>query len=142
MDYKKCPNGHYYKGEVCPQCGFSTQPAAEQVTVTVNQNQNQNQDRSQNQSRSHTPVEKPSNFLAQSILLTILCCVPFGIPAIIFASQVDALWNKGDFDRALHARAQAKKWCLIGLITGLVGWSMYLILYGAYLIALISGELY
>src|SRR5438046_3002438 len=36
------------------------------------------------------------NYLIQAILCTILCCPPFGIPAIVFAAQVNGRVARGD----------------------------------------------
>lgn len=60
------------------------------------------------------------NYLWQSIVVTIVCCWPLGIPAIIFAAKVDGLVAKGDTAGALEASKKAKKWCLITLCAGLL----------------------
>lgn len=36
-----------------------------------------------------SPV-KIKNYLIESILVTLLCCLPLGIPAIVFAAQVNS----------------------------------------------------
>jgi len=53
------------------------------------------------------------NYLWQSIVVTILCCWPFGIPAIVYAAKVDGLKSKGDIVGAMAASASAKTWCLV-----------------------------
>ncbi len=53
------------------------------------------------------------NYLWQSIVVTILCCWPFGIPAIIYAAKVDGLKNRGDIVGAKAASASAKTWCIV-----------------------------
>ena len=35
-------------------------------------------------------VTQPKNWLVESILVTIFCCLPFGIAGIVFASQVNS----------------------------------------------------
>src|SRR5437762_2059610 len=35
------------------------------------------------------PAQPIPNYLAQAILVTVFCCLPFGIPAIVFAAQVN-----------------------------------------------------
>ena len=42
------------------------------------------------------PPMKPDNNLVWAILSTILCCLPLGIVAIVYASKVDGLYNQGD----------------------------------------------
>jgi hypothetical protein len=51
------------------------------------------------------------NYLWQSIVVTILCCWPLGIPAIVYAAKVDGLKLRGDIQGAMAASASARKWC-------------------------------
>lgn len=60
------------------------------------------------------------NYLVQSILVTLCCCLPFGIVAIVYAAQVNSKFASGDVGGAQYASAQAKKWCWIGVIVGLI----------------------
>lgn len=68
------------------------------------------------------------NYLWQSIVVTVLCCPPFGIPAIVFAAKVEGLKAQGNLQAAKTASDKAKKWCIIAL----VGWVIFAILYGAF----------
>ena len=63
---------------------------------------------------------KPNNYLALSILATIFCCWPFGIPAIVNAARVDKFWREGDNELAEEASKKAKRWTIISAIVGLV----------------------
>lgn len=58
------------------------------------------------------------NYLWQSIVITFLCCLPFGIPAIVYAAKVDGLAASGNVSGAMAASANAKKWCWIAGLTG------------------------
>jgi p-aminobenzoyl-glutamate transporter AbgT len=62
------------------------------------------------------------NYLWQSIVVTIFCCWPFGIPAIVYAAKVDGLKARGDIEGAMAASASAKTWCIVsaGVILGFV----------------------
>jgi hypothetical protein len=76
------------------------------------------------------PVNVP-NYLVQSILVTLFCCLPFGIVAIVFAAQVNGKLQANDFAGALQASKSAKMWCWIGLGVGLVfiiGYSVFVAL--------------
>lgn len=64
---------------------------------------------------------KPNNFLAWSILCTIFCCWPFGIPAIVNAAKVDKMWNEGNYTGAQTAARNARKWFWWSFALGLVG---------------------
>ena len=59
------------------------------------------------------------NYLVQSILVTLCCCLPFGIPAIVYASKVEGLERMGDIAGAREASAKAKMWCWIGFGIGI-----------------------
>ena len=70
----------------------------------------------------------PKNWLVESILVTILCCLPFGIVGIINAANVNSRWAAGDFEGAERAAAEAKKWTKIGFIVGIIVIVGYVIL--------------
>ena len=60
-----------------------------------------------------------SNYLAQAILVTLFCCLPFGIPAIVFAAQVNGRLEAGDYAGAVEKSKQAKTWCWVSFWVGL-----------------------
>ena len=76
---------------------------------------------------------KPDNLLIWSILSTVLCCLPLGIVAIIQSNKVDTLWAVGDHAGSQEAAKQAKLFCLISLVCGLLG---YIIIF---IVSLIEG---
>ncbi len=63
------------------------------------------------------PPAKPDSWLAWSILCTLLCCLPLGVVGIVYAAQVDSLWNQGRFAEAVKAAKKAKTFTLIGVIS-------------------------
>lgn len=67
-----------------------------------------------------TASAKPKNWLVESILVTIFCCLPFGIVGIINAVKVNKAYEEGNEQEALEASANAAKWTKIGFIVGLV----------------------
>ena len=77
------------------------------------------------------------NYLWQSIVVTILCCWPCGIPAIVYAAKVDGLKLQGNINGALEASANAKKWCIISL----TGWAVLIGIYLLFvLVAVVSSN--
>lgn len=76
-------------------------------------------------------VQQPSsapvipNYLVQSILVTVLCCLPLGIPAIVFAAQVDGKKAAGDIAGAQEASKKAKLFCWLAFGLGLAGMIIY-----------------
>ena len=69
----------------------------------------------------------PSNNLVLAIL-GLLCCWPIGIPAVVFAAQVNGKWNGGDQAGAVEAAAKAKKFAMIALVLGIIGTLIYVAL--------------
>lgn len=74
----------------------------------------------QTQANPTAPQRRPDNYLVWSILATICCCLPFGIVAIVYSSKVNTLYNAHQYTEAVNAANDAKKWCLISLIAGIV----------------------
>jgi hypothetical protein len=73
------------------------------------------------------PGVPPKNWLVESILVTLFCCLPFGIAGIVFASQVNSKLSVGDFAGAQKASQEAGKWTKIGFFVGLAVIVLYII---------------
>ena len=58
----------------------------------------------------------PKNWLVESVLVTIFCCLPFGIVAIVNAANVNSRLAVGDYVGAQEASRNAGKWVKYGLI--------------------------
>lgn len=61
----------------------------------------------------------PSNHLLMAVLVTLFCCLPFGI-IIIYASKVDTAWRDGYPEMAQSYSRKAKNWALWGFIPILI----------------------
>lgn len=70
----------------------------------------------------------PKTWLVESILVTILCCLPFGIVGIINAAKVESRFYAGDLNGAQRASDEAKKWTKIGFIVSIITTSLYILL--------------
>lgn len=81
---------------------------------------------------------RPKNYLVESILVTIFCCLPLGIVGIIFASQVNSKFDTGDYDGAVKASTQAKQFMMWGLIAGVVVLVAYLLIFGGSILAAVN----
>lgn len=77
------------------------------------------------------PPGMPQPYLIPAILVTLLCCLPTGIPAIVFASQVSAKYNAGDVAGAEAASGRARTWVIISIVAGLVATVLFLIVNAA-----------
>lgn len=112
---------------VCVQCGRNLLPATPAVPTTV--------------TGAPTPlpvtgvVLSPGttvpNYLVFAIVTTVFCCLPAGIPAIIFAAQVNNKLQVGDLAGAQAASNNAKLWCWVSFGVGLAaigGWILLMML--------------
>jgi hypothetical protein len=68
---------------------------------------------------SQLPVPRPKNWLVESILVTIFCCLPLGIVGIVFSSQVNSKYDAGDIQGALKSSKDAGTWTKVGFFIGL-----------------------
>ena len=66
------------------------------------------------------PREEIPNYLVQAILVTIFCCLPFGIVSIVYAAQVNGKVAGGDIRGARDASEKAKIWAWVALGCGLL----------------------
>ena len=78
-------------------------------------------------SQSILQPERPKNWLVESILVTVFCCLPFGVAGIVFAAQVNSKYDAGDYDGAVKSAKEAAKWTKIGFFCGIAFIIIYLI---------------
>ena len=100
---------------VCVQCGRTLQPGAAPTPLPV-------------PGVVIPPGATVPNYLVFAILATVFCCLPTGIPAIVYAAQVNGKLQAGDLAGAQLASKNAKMWCLISLGLGLAVTVLYIIL--------------
>lgn len=72
----------------------------------------------------------PKTWLVESILVTILCCLPFGIVGIVYATKIETLYLNGQYEEALYNSRQAKKWALLGFFSTLIIGILYIMFVG------------
>jgi hypothetical protein len=58
-------------------------------------------------------------YLTQAILVTLFCCLPFGIVAIVQAAQVNSKLDSGDVRGAQAASDKARLWSWIAFGVGI-----------------------
>ena len=66
--------------------------------------------------------------LGRKDLVTIFCCLPFGIVGIVYASKVDSCWYAGRIDEAYSYSKKARNWSLAGILLSVLLWIVYVIL--------------
>ena len=111
----------------CPSCGA---PPSVSQTSASQDFQTQQQAGYQQQSAGGSTQQEtlPKSWLVESILVTILCCLPFGIAGIVSASKVESRWYAGDKEGSKKASADAAKWTKIGFFGGLIFLIIYFVL--------------
>ena len=73
------------------------------------------------------PNYPPKTWLVESILVTLFCCLPFGVVGIVHASKVESQFNYGNYEAAKKASEDAAKWTKIGFWIGLIVLLLYII---------------
>jgi hypothetical protein len=66
------------------------------------------------------PPPHVPNYLVQSIVLTLCCCLPFGVVALVYSAQVNSKLAAGDVAGAEASSRSAKTWCIVALVAGIV----------------------
>ncbi|MCB1206807.1 MAG: CD225/dispanin family protein [Verrucomicrobiae bacterium] len=69
---------------------------------------------------------EPPTYLWQSIVVMLLCCLPLGIPALVFSTKVKPAYLSGDYNAALEASKKAKLFCILALVIGFVVQAIYI----------------
>ena len=69
----------------------------------------------------------PPTNLVWGILVTIFCCLPFGIVSIVKASQVSSLYNQGKYLEAEEASNSAGKWAMWGALSSVICAVLYIL---------------
>jgi hypothetical protein len=77
-------------------------------------------------SRENSNVPMPRTWFVESILVTIFCCLPFGIAGIVHAARVETKYNCGDIAGAKRSSEEAGKWTQIGFWIAVAGLVIYL----------------
>lgn len=103
----------------CPNCGSEV---SEKAVICVKCGVALNNSVSTNTNGN----AQPKTWLVESILVTLFCCLPFGIAGIVNASNVSSKFASGDIDGANRASKQAGKWTKWGFISGLIVLVLYI----------------
>src|SRR5579864_7173486 len=119
----QCGASNPDNARTCAQCGRSLQPGAVTTPLPVT-------------GVVIPPGTTVQNYLVFAILTTVFCCLPAGIPAIVYAAQVNGKLQAGDLAGAEVASKNAKLWCLISLGLGLGIMALYAMLI---MIGVVSG---
>jgi len=111
----------------CPQCGSQN---ADDATYCVRCARDLRPGAPLTPSAVIPPGGAPpvTNYLVPAILVTVLCCLPTGIAAIIYAAQVNTKLAAGDVAGAQESSRKAKMWCWISGGAGIAVMVVYAII--------------
>jgi hypothetical protein len=87
------------------------------------------------------PAQEPDNYLVWAILCTVLCCLPFGIVSLVNSNKVSGLWAQGRYAESQAAADNAKKWAIIGAISGPIIYVIVIVIYVALVAAVVVHDL-
>jgi hypothetical protein len=114
--------------------GFSDKPSSPKKRDYDDDDYDDRDDDDLNIKKRRIPEGDVPNYMTQAVMVTLCCCIPFGIVAIVKASSVNTLLAKGEYEQAVAASEEAKKYCWIGFVLGIVA-------NGAYLALQMAGEM-
>ena len=77
---------------------------------------------------SPSGVVKPKDYLVESILVTLFCCMVFGILGIVYSVQANSAFSSGNITAANDFSAKAKQWVTYGFWCGIAIVGIYAIL--------------
>ena len=78
--------------------------------------------------QGQTVGTKPKDYLVESILVTLFCCMVFGILGIVYSVQANSAFSSGNITAANEFSAKAKQWVTYGFWCGIAVVGVYAIL--------------
>lgn len=120
---KQIPDGARF----CLNCGKEAIPqqngggSGQQFQMSTPPQQN-------NYQQNYGNAPNIENHLVKAILSTLFCCLPFGIVAIVYASQVSGKVAAGDYQGAQIASDNASRWGNISIGIGVFVIVIYVLL--------------
>lgn len=96
-----------------------------------NQNYNQQNQGYYQQNNFNGMPQKPVNwvpYLILSIILTLCCCLPFGVVGIVFSAKINSAMLAGNLEEAQNNAKMARIWIIVSFAIGLLTWLIYMVL--------------
>ncbi len=70
----------------------------------------------------------PPTYMVWAVLSTLCCCLPLGVVAIVFSSQVAPKYRVKDYDGARKASERAALWVILSFVLGLITFPLQMLL--------------
>ena len=129
MNCVRCGNRLNNGEAFCPECGAqqpvqnSQQGYAQDQPYNMQGQYNQYQQPGYNQQYNQyqqpgMPPQQINTWMIPAILATLLCCFPFGIVSIVFASKSQSALSVGDMYGARDNAEKAKIWFIVSVAVG------------------------
>ncbi|MCL2683377.1 MAG: CD225/dispanin family protein [Bacteroidales bacterium] len=113
----------------CPNCGYSNETGADTCKECGTH---------LHKTVHHHKKPMPPTYLWQSVVVTVFCCLPLGIVAIVFAAQVSSRWHGHDYDGAMHSSKVARNIAFFSFVIGLIV-HITMLVYFVFVVGLLSG---
>lgn len=68
----------------------------------------------------HQAYQDVPDHLGYAIVVTICCCLPLGIPAIVFAAMANSAKAAGNYQQAAEHAETANKWVIAAFASGII----------------------
>ena len=68
----------------------------------------------------YQPPRKAGLWLGLSIAATLACCLPLGIPAIVYAAKAMGEESSGDYAEAERLTAKARSWTIAAVVASVL----------------------
>lgn len=68
----------------------------------------------------------PPTYLVWSVIMTVICCLPAGVVAIVFSSMVSSKFYAGNIEGAKRASRRAEIWIIVAFVLGVLWNTLYI----------------
>lgn len=68
----------------------------------------------------------PPTYMVWAILATLCCCLPAGVVAIVFSSQVSSKYYMRDYEGARRSSRNAEIWIIVSIVAGIIFNALYM----------------
>lgn len=68
----------------------------------------------------------PPTYLVWSVIMTVICCLPAGVVAIVFSSMVSNRFYAGNIEGAKRASRRAEIWIIVAFVLGVLWNTLYI----------------
>jgi len=124
---KECGQDVSSQAAVCPHCGAPIQAYALPPYAPPT-----------NYAKGPSKIKsRPDSQLVWAILALFLC-MPLGIIPLVYALQVDSLWNEGREVEARLKATKAKSWSKMIIFLAIAFWVLFIVIYVGALAWMIS----